>query len=337
MKKKIEYKELGTFGITPISILHLVTGNELKAYIALASFQGTGEHCWPGLDQIAVRSSLTPQGASEAITGLVKKGLAIRKRNYGKTNTYRVLVPTRDPEIDSYPENPDNKENSVNKGKSDVDYPKNPDDDYPKKSDDIGKEHIKITKEKNTERESVSQKVDDPFDAIPLSDILTINGDTYNEENVKFVIDHFNAYLLKEYKRKPNRIDKLEANRLYNLLVTDDKAKELDEIIMQYEYSWSGRKSILAKKADSPTDPTPRRILDKWDSLNPDHVPLYARKGYKTESEMTFALRREREQIADIQRQTRVKTVVDEGYREQVIEAGDQLLEELEQMKKEFA
>jgi hypothetical protein len=52
---------------------------------------------------------------------------------------------------------------------------------------------------------------------------------------------------------------------------------------------------------------------------------------------MTSALRREREQIADIQRQTRVKTVVDEGYREQVIEASDKLLKDFEQMKKEFA
>jgi hypothetical protein len=122
--------------------------------------------------------------------------------------------------------------------------------------------------------------------------------------------------------------DPTHCNSIYQLLISDDKESELKEKLLQYEYSWWGEQ----KK-----QPTAKNVFKSWDQLSPDKVPLYARKGYKTESEMTFALRREREQIADLQRQTRVKTVVDEGFREQVIEAGDQLLKDFEQMKKEFA
>jgi phage replication O-like protein O len=122
--------------------------------------------------------------------------------------------------------------------------------------------------------------------------------------------------------------DPTHCNAIFNLLISDDKEQELKEKLLQYAYSWYGEHQI---------QPNAKNVFKSWDKLSPDKVPLYARKGYKTESEMTFALRREREQIADLQRQTRVKTVVDEGFREQVIEAGDQLLKDFEQMKKEFA
>lgn len=320
-QKKPEYRLLGIFGQVPIDVLPKTTGNELKAYIALASFQGNGDVCWPGLDQIAKRASLSLQATSEAITGLVKKGLATRKRNYGKTNTYRVLVPTKEAE-DSYQENPDNQENSDNKEKSDVDHREKSDDGYQENPDDIRKQHIKRTNEKNREREEpLPQKVktpEDPFDPVPfhLQPKITNDGWNYNEEGANLVINFFEDYYQREFKMSSGRIKerKMEASKLYNYLSQEDKIAELKEIILQFEYSWHGHKCILPKKADSPFKATPAKIIELWEKLSPTNVPPWIREGHSTEREWKNARSQQQEAEKEKARQQRTTSQSVEIY-----------------------
>jgi len=275
-KNSIQYKEIGIFGITPITILGLVTGNELKAYIALASFQGSGEHSWPGVDDIAKRSSLTPQAVSEAITGLVKKELVSRKRNYGKTNTYKVRIPTVDPQVDSYLENPDNQEKSGNQENSDVEYLENSADGYREKSDDIRKEHIKITIEKNKEEARAS----DPFD--PIEENIPIKNRLDDPFTQKHDIDGarfvFNILYANCKDRHKTAIlpDPTSCGTIYQLLISDDKEAELKEKLLQYEHSWWG---------ENKKQPNGKNVLKSWDQLSPDKVPNYVRQGYETHIE----------------------------------------------------
>jgi hypothetical protein len=87
---------LGIFGAVPMGLLQdkTVKPNGIKAYIALSSFQGTNESCFPGLEKIAERAGIDSVPAtSEAIRGLVQAGWVEKiRRGKGLTNEYRCLA-----------------------------------------------------------------------------------------------------------------------------------------------------------------------------------------------------------------------------------------------------
>ena len=83
-------------------VLDNPTKNELKAYIALSSFQGDKDNCFPGLDEISKRAGIDKRECSAAISSLVKKEWVLRKRRFGSTNIYECLFSV------SHPETPDN-------------------------------------------------------------------------------------------------------------------------------------------------------------------------------------------------------------------------------------
>lgn len=94
MKNSKETRIVGIYGMCPIALLPIATFNELKVYIAGASFQGVSDIAFPSREALAKRSGLTVQAVSVAITGLIKKNWATRKRNYGKPNTYYFKMDT---------------------------------------------------------------------------------------------------------------------------------------------------------------------------------------------------------------------------------------------------
>lgn len=82
---------IGIFGIVPIAILQDCTLHELKAYAALASFQGSNDSAWPSLEQIGERANLHPHNASKAIKKLSQKGwVQVIRRGKKLTNHYTV-------------------------------------------------------------------------------------------------------------------------------------------------------------------------------------------------------------------------------------------------------
>ena len=62
--------------MVPIALLQdaRVKPNMLKAYAALASFQGGTENCYPSVDAIAERAGMKHDAVSDATTALEKAG-----------------------------------------------------------------------------------------------------------------------------------------------------------------------------------------------------------------------------------------------------------------------
>lgn len=83
-----------TWGSVPVALIQEpnITLWEIKVYIALSSFQGQQDTCWPSRDQIAERSALHSTNVSKALTSLEKRGWVEKmRRGKGKTNVYYVL------------------------------------------------------------------------------------------------------------------------------------------------------------------------------------------------------------------------------------------------------
>jgi len=88
--------KLGIFGAVPLVLLQdeNVKPNAIKVYIALSSFAGTNDECFPGLEKIAERSGIKSTTAvSEAIQNLVQNGWVKKtRRGHGLTNKYECLA-----------------------------------------------------------------------------------------------------------------------------------------------------------------------------------------------------------------------------------------------------
>lgn len=264
-KNKIEYRTEGIWGKTPISILPFVTCNELKSYVALASFQGNSDNCWPSLEEVAKRAGLSTQATSEAISGLVEKGFVIRKRNFGKANNYRVLIPTIEPEKDDYPENHDNSIKADNSENPGVSYPEKSGDGLPGKPDGILKEHIKTTIEKKN-----SSSIQDPY--FP----------TATTEEVNMVLDIIQDHLDRHYKRVAvNKLQRREATQVFQNLREEDKPKQLKDMLNLYTFGEGNDKN----KYWLETTPQPKILFKAWDSLVNLRLPLWFEKGFTSQLE----------------------------------------------------
>lgn len=91
MKPNDSRKKIGIFGSTPIYALSLTTHNELKALVAIASFQGVNEKAFPSMEELCFRADLKESALSKATSGLVRKKIIGRKKRYGQSNLYYVL------------------------------------------------------------------------------------------------------------------------------------------------------------------------------------------------------------------------------------------------------
>jgi DNA-binding MarR family transcriptional regulator len=98
MKKDDSRKRIGIYGSTPIDALPLTTHNELKALVAISSFQGADEYAFPSMEKLALRADLSLSALSKAVTGLVRKELVSRKKRYGHSNIYYLLHKTESKE-----------------------------------------------------------------------------------------------------------------------------------------------------------------------------------------------------------------------------------------------
>ena len=79
------------YGCVPIAFLQAKPNkNSLIVYIALSSFQGTNESCFPRREQIVERSGLGKSLVSQAIGELVRGGWLIRKKEKSGRCTYKV-------------------------------------------------------------------------------------------------------------------------------------------------------------------------------------------------------------------------------------------------------
>ena len=91
-----ETRKIGVYGMVPVAILQdpKVKPNMLKAYAALASFQGGTDNCYPSVSAIAERAGMKLDAVSDATTALEKAGWIrkTRRANERKTNLYEVLV-----------------------------------------------------------------------------------------------------------------------------------------------------------------------------------------------------------------------------------------------------
>ena len=86
---------LGIFGAVPLSILQDkgIDFSSLKTYIALMSFQGTKDNCYPSRPEIASRAHLSVKEVWRATNDLVRLGWVRRKqRGRGMTNIYECLA-----------------------------------------------------------------------------------------------------------------------------------------------------------------------------------------------------------------------------------------------------
>ena len=165
------------FGIVPISLLkdYSHKGTVLSAYVSIASFQGGSESAFPSIDKIAERANLSNKAVISAMKTLVEDGWVERKRRYGTTNVYYVKTKAREKTdkdtVDKEKYNKSNLKqyscprNSDNYTFSDISYPRNSDNNSPRNSDNILKEHIKITDKKNRDSSPQSQ--------IPEANLLT--------------------------------------------------------------------------------------------------------------------------------------------------------------------
>jgi hypothetical protein len=253
-KSKIKYLEEGTWGKTPISILPSCTINELKCYISLSSFQGSNKNCWPSLEEVANRASITPPAASEAISSLVKKGFVTRQRNFGKSNTYKVLTPTVEPERIDCQDDPDNCKEVDNSNEPDVSFQGKADVEFQSDPDDIRKEHLKTTKENNIDPAPIYKLEEQPF------------------KRIQKVIDKF----LKENSRGKCKEDGYNLTEIVNLCVTDNIEDEVLDMCVRFKnHPWWWEKY----------SPQPRRLVQAWDQLLAIDIPEWKRHGYGSEYE----------------------------------------------------
>lgn len=95
MKPNDSRRKIGIFGSVPVFALPEINSvNELKALVGISSYQGVNDEAFPSIKKLAERIGLSEPATSTAVSGLVRKDLVGRKRNYGKTNTYFLLYET---------------------------------------------------------------------------------------------------------------------------------------------------------------------------------------------------------------------------------------------------
>ena len=97
---------LGLYGLMPIELFHTegCTYGAVRVYTALASFQGTGDSCWPSRKAIMGRAGITGIGTyNTGLSWLKTTGwVQHEQRGLGQTNVYSVMVPCADvPEMGS--------------------------------------------------------------------------------------------------------------------------------------------------------------------------------------------------------------------------------------------
>lgn len=98
-KENDSRRKIGIFGSVPVFALPKINSvNELKALVGISSYQGVNDEAFPSLEKLAERIGLSIPATSTAVSGLVRKDLVGRKRNYGKTNTYFLLYETESKE-----------------------------------------------------------------------------------------------------------------------------------------------------------------------------------------------------------------------------------------------
>jgi hypothetical protein len=118
--------KIGIWGACPIAVLQddRLTHNAIKVYIALSSYQGSNERCWPSMADIGERAGIAAKKVSEATTLLENCGWIEKHRRSAKnqTNVYHVMAEVEYPEIDE----------SVQ-----TDYPVLGDTDYPETGESI--------------------------------------------------------------------------------------------------------------------------------------------------------------------------------------------------------
>ena len=116
-------RAIGIYGQVPLALLsdERVKPNMIRVYVALSSYQGTSDKCWPGIQGIAERAGIPVNAVSAATEALEKSGWIEKRRraNERKTTMYRVLVDIEgipiseesgypeNPEIARFPENPE--------------------------------------------------------------------------------------------------------------------------------------------------------------------------------------------------------------------------------------
>lgn len=135
----------------------------------------------------------------------------------------------------------------------------------------------KNTKEKEEERAleiRIKQNFQDPF--IPKHD--------FDGANLVWKVLTKNS--IENYKTAiPS--DPTHCSAIFQLLICDDKESELEERLLQYEYSWFG---------ENKKTPNAKNVFKSWDQLTPGKVPYYIREGFKTENECLSARRKKAEE-----------------------------------------
>lgn len=158
MKQNDSRRKIGIFGSVPIFALPKINSvNELKAMVGISSYQGTNENAFPSIPVLAERIGLSPAATSTAVSGLVRKNLVARKRNYGRVNTYYLLYETESKEEIALHNKEEKRKERAARLKQNIqsfeslEYSKVSNDDYSKSSNvghskvsnSILKEHLK--------------------------------------------------------------------------------------------------------------------------------------------------------------------------------------------------
>ena len=86
------------YGRLPVSYLAFgLKKNELKVAVALSSFQGHENYCYPSLLKIGERANIRSRHeVSRAISNLIKLGIIIKKKQSRKPNIYQFIYPKYD-------------------------------------------------------------------------------------------------------------------------------------------------------------------------------------------------------------------------------------------------
>lgn len=95
------FVRLGTFGAIPIAALQDpdLKPNDIRVLIAVSSFQGTDDECYPSIEKLAERAGISRTQTSTAASRLVKQGWLFRKRRMNNSNIYRMMMPVIDSDI----------------------------------------------------------------------------------------------------------------------------------------------------------------------------------------------------------------------------------------------
>lgn len=253
IKKNTNNSVIDIFGMIPIVLNQIATLNQLKAYIALSSFQGTDEESFPKIGKVADRAGLSIPAVSKAITELVSLGWVYRQKRYGKSNIYKVMIGTiskkelsksRIEAINNarkhkgkaiLNDNINGQDNHKRQDEHSIDgqYADNPVRQYVDNidgQDDILKDHYKRPIEKTTIKEDTPR---------PLS-FLTVRNEFYKQANlidshysykiyqddIKVVSDYQTAIEI-AYAGKPSDIEQMEAS--------ESLLKECLELVKMYK------------------------------------------------------------------------------------------------------